>query len=63
MGPSGAHCLFWGSTPWSMDWAEGMKMELLPRLGLRSICISASCGGIDLTRAHVQSLGMGMGRC
>ena len=32
---------------------KGMKMELLPRLGLGTICISVSCGGIALTRARV----------
>ena len=37
-------------------------MKLLSRLGLGTICISASCGGIDLTRARVRSLGMSMGR-
>ena len=38
-------------------------MELPPRLGLWTICISATCGGIDLTRARVCDLGMGMEKC
>lgn len=35
-------------------------MESPHGLGLGTICISAACGGIDLTRARVCSLGMEM---
>ena len=38
-------------------------MESPPRLGLGTICISVACGGIDLTRARVCSLGMRMEKC
>ena len=40
------------------------KMDLPPRLGLRTINIASIGRMTDLTtRVWVQSLGMGMGRC
>ena len=40
------------------------EMELLPRLGLGTICIEPLCGRTDLTtKVWVRSLRMGMRRC
>ena len=46
-------------------WTQAKKkIESSPRLGLETICIAPFHGRTDLTtRAHVRSLGMGMGKC
>ena len=40
-----------------------MSIESSPKLGLETINISAPCGELDLTRACVQSLSIGMRKC
>jgi len=58
------HPRYWVSMPWPrVDHGEGCKMELPPSLGLGTINIVSFVERLIFTKARVQSLGMGMGRC
>ena len=47
-----------------IEWTgQRVIMESPPRLGLGTLYISVPCGGTNLSRAHVRSLGMGKGIC